>query len=155
MRTLMLIALVTCATAVQAQLVVETGVVTWSRSACDPALEFVNEMRASGGSGDYEWRVIAGQVPPGTRLKIGGHWAGEPESRWFKDNPDAMIDVEVLDVETSLVAHREVRLRADLSITQDGYCGDPWDCSVARGPGAPWLMAILLVGVATLARARP
>jgi hypothetical protein len=133
----------------RAQLVVDTEVVTWSRSACDPALAYVNEMRASGGSGDYEWRVIAGQVPPGTRLKIGGHWAGEPDSGWFKDNPDATIDVEVLDVETSLVAHRAVRLRADMSIRQEGYCGDPWDCSATPARGLPWAILITAFVAAT------
>ncbi len=154
MRTLLLIALVTCTTAVQAQLMVETGSVTWTRSPCapsDPDRVTVTEMRASGGSGTYEWRVVAGQVPSGTRLKVGGHWDGTVDMSWFEDNPNATIDVEVLDLETTLTAQRTISLHLRIGAL-DGYCGDPWDCSATPARGLPW--AILFAAFAAAASRR-
>ncbi len=135
-----------------AQLMVDTTEIVITNGGCGGGSP-IPKLQASGGSGDYEWGVVSGQLPPNLVLKSNGSWGGKMDWSWVYDRNTTTADIQVTDRADGSTAQRTVLFEGRV-INFAGACSVPSDCTAMPGATPPAALGCALAGALAFRRRR-
>jgi hypothetical protein len=80
----------------------------------------ITSLRAEGGSGNYEWTVLSGQLPPDLALLPSGEWGGRMDWDWVYEGVNLTAEILVTDLADGSTAQNTVIFEGRTV----GYAGD-------------------------------